>query len=374
MIGDKLKDVSSLTSDTGQDLNKIVIFDPTVTRLQQFNLDTLQLERSLPTNNPGADHSVLYDAGGNYAIDFSAKNMTIFDSEGVAKVNPLRFVGKPKSASFRPSLGLLVVYDDLLSVGMLKLDSNGHIVKSWLTGPDFGNNVTIAAGDIDSLGRLVLGMNNGSIYVVDLEASMTPPQQWASTSFATMLEGIEWLAPVRGDSDRVLVASSDAVNLVNVTTHTVEQTLSVRSSHIVKYSKSVDPHILIKNYSTGKLQVVYVQGGAIQTKDVYYDSNLILQSRLDLVNDNWSFVDATKPEVYDYSVPAEMQGRVINSYQFSSLLAVSTEKVPDKTKLESASQSVFALYTSSPLGYAVNFDLLSGQKGVIKNFNLPYIH
>lgn len=374
IIGEKLKDVTSLNNDVGNELNKTVTYDPTINRIHQFDLNTMKVERSLPVVNSGTDHTVLYDLSGNYVIDFTQKNMTIFDRFDRATNNPIRFVGKPKSAAFRPGSGLLVVYDDLGSVGLLKLDGNGLVQKSWVGGPVIGTNTSIAAGDIDSSGRLVAAMSDGSFCVVDLDQSMTQ-KQWVYTRFNTTLTDIKWVAPIRGQANKVFVAANDKLAIVDVVNQTVDSTVDVETDNIIKYSKSLDGHVLTQQWATwnreAEIKIWYVSGAQILSKSVFYQANFVTHTRLDIANDNWSIVDAQR-SAYNREIPADKRNRVVKQWRFSDLLAVYIEKVPDRAKLELASRSVFALYPNK-LGWAINYDLLNLTKQEAKHFNIPYI-
>src|SRR5262245_59031278 len=70
LIGKKLTDVSSLVAPGGETQSHIAIYDKTVARVHQFDLNANALVRSFPVRNPGLEHYVLYDQPGNYIIDF----------------------------------------------------------------------------------------------------------------------------------------------------------------------------------------------------------------------------------------------------------------------------------------------------------------
>lgn len=372
LVGNKLKGLSSLTGENGEKVNRIVVYDSTVNRLQQFNLDTLKLERSLPSPSPGGVHSVLFDAYGNYAIDFADKQMTLFDFEGKATVNPVRYIGTPISAAFRPSKGLLVMYDDLSSVSVLKIGPKGQLESSWIGGPHI-NSGTIAAGDIDNSGRLVLGMSDGYFNVVDLEQTlMSQDKKWYADHFFSLLEHINWVAPVRGDADRMVVVSRDKISILNVATHAVEAEMPIKSGRILKYGKSPDPHIVLADSRYDFLQIVYYQGGDFKTKEIRYRASHIMETRLDLVNNSWSIIDANS-QSYNSVGKVETYGRKLLSWNIVNMLATTKEDIGDFFDVELAMKSVFTLSTKSPLGYAVNYDLVTGKKSEIPNFNIPFI-
>ncbi len=376
LIGTKLEDMSSLNDDAGNDINQIVVYDQTVSRIHQFNLDNMNIERSLPVLNPGIPHNVLYNLAGNYVIDFTTKHISFYDRLGRPNHNPIRFVGTPISAAFRPSLGLLVVYDSLMSVGILKVNAAGSVLQAGKVGADLGGNRTIAAGDIDDGGRLILALSDGSIVKVDLDAVLsTGVWTLTGTPIATGLTDINWLAPVRGQPNQVMVATKDKMAVIDTLAGTVIGTPTTLNGSIVWRSKGIDAHILTSNYASAGVRLYYVSGSTVLSKQLQRASGGITHSRLDQSADLLTFVTAgsykwRSASLVDGNEPLD---RMIRQWRFSDLDAQLEEKVVDGAKLALARRSVFALMENK-LGWALNYDLYSGAPPVQRRgFNVPYI-
>ncbi len=115
---------------------------------------------------------MLYNLKGNYVIDFTTKHVSIYDRNGNATHNPIRFVGTPKSAAFRPSQGLIVIYDSLMSVwhdANRTKRRNFEEVEGWARSWFKSHH---RRGDIDDGGRLVLALSDNTIVKVDIDATM----------------------------------------------------------------------------------------------------------------------------------------------------------------------------------------------------------
>lgn len=373
LIGSAVQSMSSLQSQDGSSTQKIAIFDETVRRIHEFDLNTMTFLRSHSVSNPSVKHYVLYGASGNYTIDFTTKGITIFNKYGQANKNPLRFQGTPKSAAFRPDLNLLIIYDDLMTVGFLKLDANGEVVKTHTAGAAVLGNLSISAGDISNDGNLVLALSDNSLAVVDVEQTLTQ-KKWIlkpGSPFPTGLSNIKWLAPVRGKNEQVILRSDDKVALIDLNTKTELSSTSLSGRSVQKVSKLVDAHVIF--WDDNNLVIAYADNSQIQTKKFYHSADQILNSQLDLQKDSWSFVD-TK---YNYqTVFNDLNGtkeqRVYKSYRISDMLALNSFPVPSNVQIQLAENFMFALYPSE-LGYATRTSLDSESMTELKLFNVGYI-
>jgi hypothetical protein len=369
-IGEKLQDVSSLTTEDGQSQSQVAIYDQTVARIHQFDLHSLTLIRSLPVDNPSADHYVLYHQAGNYVVDLSMQNLTLYDYQGMAEHSLLNFAGKPKSAAFKPNLGLLVVYDDLNSVGILKINQFGRAEKSWVGGTLVTGTASIAAGDINEAGQLILAMSDNSITVVDLDQTMSSRKWIVTETFPTNLSKITWLAPVRGSTDLILVVSDQTLSLLSLSSQTIVSSFSLSSYKQLAYSKSIDPHIILKR--NNEVVVAYVSGNSITTRSVYQHTGYVAKSRLDLIQDSWIMVGINNESWIWGKSDAEKYNRTVKSWRFSDLLAQYSFNLRDNSVLEIADKSLLSLFPSK-LGYAVYYNMSSGTTQELKGFNIPYI-
>lgn len=377
IIGQKLKDLTSLTAETDSALSKIVLYDKTVDMIHQFDLSKQIVERSLKPKFPGGEHAVLYHQNGNYVIDLYQKYIGIYNKKGELTSPNLGFVGTPKTAAFRPSLGYLVIYDDMSSVIMLKLDANGNIVMAWPAGPVLSSctgtaNSSIASGDIDESGRLILGMSDDTIALVDLDQSMTQ-EKWVCTSFASTLTDLRWIAPVNGAPNQILIRSADKLSLMDVATQSILDSKSLSTSdYSIKTSKAFDPHVLTMSYN--HVTAYFAQNSKIESRTVKYEYQNILSSRLSLANDSWTLVDSNRARWYDFDQPNQFKtDRMLKRYRVSDLYAQEKMALPNEATLEITQTHIFELFPSA-YGYAVYQNLDDDSKVVFSKFNKEFLH
>ncbi|WP_413288647.1 hypothetical protein [Bdellovibrio sp. HCB337] len=377
-IGNPTKSVASLNTPDEGESQSLVLFDKTVRRIHHFDVTNMKHIRSFGVRNPQDDHFVLYGNNGNYIIDLSLKELTIFDKFDQAQHSPIKFQGTPRSAAFLPSKGLVVIYDDLMSVGMMKLGNTGTVLNKWVGGASVAGFSTISAGDLNADGKLILGLNNGSIVVVnDLEKCMDDKSWGNLDPFITGLGDIKWLAPLPQQPNQILVRTQSQIVLLDIVARTQLASYPYSSGdRVMKLSKFNDPHVIIQ--SGNKIRVIYAENSQIkervyipqtQAHEVYY----ILSSNLDLAKDSWSFVDSTEPIQYFFNdVNATQKERRFARYRFSDFLSEENEKVANNTQVELGQGFIFSLYPSE-LGYAVRMDVDSKKKSELKLFNLKYI-
>ncbi len=381
IIGNSVQTVSALRSADGSEAKNIVIFDETVRRIHQFNVTDMTFVRSFAVSNPAEKHYVLYSDLGNYTIDLTSKGLTIFNKYGQANKDPITFQGTPISAAFRPELNLLVVYDDLMSIGILKLDSNGEVIQSWVGGSDIINDLSSSAGDLTETGFLSLALSDGSIAVVDVNQSLAS-RSWvlvAGTPFATTLSNIKWVAPIAGHPEQLLAESSQSLALINTSTHTILSSFDLTGFHVDKVSKIIDPHLFLRGSDGETFKLVYVEGSQVKAKtfyprdNVFFSANHILTSTLDLAKNTWSFVDTnySQPGLFD-DINEIRENRTYKSYRMSDKLAISKLPVASQVQVQLAEKFIFALHPSE-IGYATRTDVNSGEEIPARYFNIPYI-
>ena len=333
----------------------------------------------------GGPHNVLFEPGGNYIIDFSQKHVSIFNKSNQRTDQPLQFAGTPVSASFRPSMGYLVVYDDTHTVGILKLDAQGGVLGSWMSGPMVNGNVTIASGDINDQGKLVLALSDNSIVVVDMDKTIAQNNSsWVIVNqFASGLSDIRWVAPVHDQPTQVLVMTPTAFALIDTTAGQVLGNIAISNSQTVtKTSKTYDPHFLVTSGS--QVSLVYAQGSALKNLPNYETLDNVLSSSLNLAQNSWSVVDTTLKSfviewfgvatsvVYD-DPNAAKKNRTFKRFTTSNLRAVNKFSLPDDAVLRVDQANIFELFPS-PLGYAVNYGIANGSQMFFRRFNKPFEH
>ncbi len=361
IIGNKLRSMTTLSSREGGENKRIAIFDKTVRRIHQFDLSQNTYVKGVSVLQPQLDHYLLYDDSGDYIVDLADGHIAIIESSGHQNVDPLHLPGKPVSAAFRGSLGLLVVLDQLGSIGLLKLDRDGRVEKSWLGGPLFSDGGTLRAGDITDDGKLVISLSDGTVAVVSIESSIEK-RAWDFLSMSPGFSQIDWIAPVRGNPDLIMVKNSTHVALMQLSLQAIlGAPIEINESMLVKTSKLVDPHIVVSSLDGDK--IIYVSDGQLKEKSLYTRRRVLLSSNLNLESDTWSFIDSEG----DDSV-----ARRFKHLKFSSLLAVQNQVVPDHTQAELTETRLFTLYKSE-LGYATSMDIRDNTKHEFKLFNLEHI-
>jgi hypothetical protein len=378
-IGETLKNVSALTGRDGAPKQKVTIFDKTTHKVRRFDLATMAHEKSFDVPLPDLDHTVLYDEGQGYGIDLTSKNLEVFDDNGQLTHVPLQFEGVPASAAFAPEQGLLVVYDSLKAVEIVHITNQGHSIESWLGGPRLNPaaDSTIASGDLNASGQLILGMSDGSIATVDVLASVQQ-RRWIFTLFATTIPHIQFVAPVRSNPDYVMVVGAGEADLVQLSQQTVLDRFTFDNSQLIKMSRGRDPHFVLRYGDETKLVYLSVPNSKtklgtakIQTQTMYAPIRYLTFSTLDLQNDFWSFIDATQTDYYASKDSLE-RGRILKVFRVSDQLAMKTKNLPDRAQLEPTLSSVFALFPSA-LGYAVNYNLFNDGQSELRMFNMPDI-
>lgn len=379
LIGVPLEKISTLSKSDGSDSEQIAIFDETTRKIHQFQLEDMTYLKSYDVPNPGGKHTVLVHDRGNYVVDFSEKNITVFSRNGEAQKNPVKIMGQPLSAAFSSDLNLLIIYDDLNNVGLLQMDPSGQASQSWVGGSLIANQSTIAAGDLLSAGRLVLALKDGQVVVADIAQTLAqkPKPKWIVTqSFNSGLsDKISWLAPVSDNSNQIFVKAGDTIAVFDITTGTQLDSKTL-SGRVEKLSKSTDAHLITREMSNyDEISIYYVQSSKIQTRTLQKQGFSLFSSYLNLTQDQWSFVEASQyisqiqwTNDIDYS----KQGRTLKMIQISDLAALQKVPVPDQTQALLSPSYLFTLYPSE-LGYAKRANILSGETREAKFFNVGHI-
>lgn len=373
IIGQELQTVSPLRTSDGSRAQDVTLFDPVIKRLHQFNLVAMTFIRTVSVLNPNEKHYVLDSGDSKYIVDLSLKHISIFDRNSAANHNPIRFQGSPRSSAFRPDLGWLVVYDDLQSVGVLQLDTDGRVLRSHVFGAVVANGKSIVSGDLLSTGELILALSDNSLAIVDLEASLNAqPRRWVATVFATNLAKVNWIAPLHNRADRLLIKTADEIVLYDLTNRLGIQARTIESDDIYKLSKSYDPHVLLR---TGErsMQLIYSDGNQLLTRsfELLDLAAPVLRSDLDLQRDYWTYVySSVQPRITLFNdINQEEAGRQLVRYRVSDQLALQKKTIDDRTQVHLGPDFMFALYPSV-LGFAKRISIEDSSEIKVEKFNL----
>lgn len=369
-IGEILGGVSSLIAPDGE-TNEVAIFDETTRKIHRFDLGTMSHKTALSVTNPGEKHYVIGDSQGRFVVDLTLKHLTIFDRDGRAQHDPIKLFGKPRSAAFRENLGLLVVYDDLMNVGIVKMSATGLVQSTWVGGPVI-EGATIAAGDVDEAGRLVLMMSDGVIVIVNIDQTIAQ-DKWVFTKFDSGLTGVSWLAPLSGDNGRrVLVRSRSKVAILDLVSETNVSERDVSGETAVKLSKSGDPHVITQAGSS-EITLVYAEGAVLKARKMFKQTPYLMNSHLDVNGDTWTSVETTyQPTIIWNDTDQYRESRALKKYRVSDLRALQYKPVVGKAQIRLAESYIFALFPSE-LGYAVRYNIMDDSARELRAFNLNYL-
>jgi hypothetical protein len=388
-IGNPLQSISSMTTQDGGEAQQVVLFDKLLRRIHQFDLGSMQALRSFAVRNPEQDHYVLNGKNGNYLIDLSLQTLTIYNQYNQANYQPFptKMQGKPKGAYFDPNSGVFVVYDDLQTVGMMTLDPHGEVLKADTFGATVvpGSTATIAAGDVDSSGDLILSMTDNSIVVVDIMKTLSGvgvnANGWnVKKVFTVPLSDILWLAPLPlsapGADQLILARSNDKISVINTNTGTVDSSYTIASGRVEKLSKYADPHAVVRN--DRQATIVFARDGVIETKTFIVTPGpnqiySVLSSTLSLAKDSWSFVDTTTSVRGIFNDLEETHdSRHFKRYALTRGIATHNVAIDNEPQIEISSTFIFALFKDE-LGYAERINVSTEEKKTVQRFNLHYI-
>ena len=317
VIGQSLGQQTTLYNSYGIATKHVFLVDRATNRILGLNTDTMTLDHQFELTNPGEDHYVAVDTNEKFVIDFSKKHLQVINLSGTRYLGTLGFLGTPVSASYNPTARIMIMQDDLYSVGILKFAEDGEITDSWLGGPLLAEGKVITAGDIDKSGRLILSASDGSILVVDIEATLAQ-DAWQFISFAAGLADINWIAPDPSNADLVLAASEYNLGVINISTQTLVDSIELKGTTSAKtgglfykddsfgpsymyddyyekqrtigFSKAGKPHVIARS-SAGAAPVLYYAGadGKIKTHTLqnapegYYRQSFITPDSTELV-------------------------------------------------------------------------------------------
>ena len=260
-IGSTISDEAGLYNAYGIETSTLFIVDQTTDRLLGINLSDLSIKQEIELKEKNSEHYVAMDINEKFAIDFSKKHLTIYGIDGGIYDKPFTFQGTPTSVAYNPFTRTMIMQDTLQSVGIMKLEENGAISKSWLGGPQVSSKKSVVAGDLDKSGRLILSMSDASISVIDIDQTLEK-QSWQSSEFTPGLDVLSWIGPDIQNQDLVLVASSTVIAVVNVATKTVVEQKNIASTSTVKFkSKTGRPHIFTESGGVVSLYFINATGG-----------------------------------------------------------------------------------------------------------------
>ncbi len=357
----------------------VYMYDKRVQLIHKFNLNQMKHLFALKPLYASQSHFLLNPPSGNYLIDMTSTNISIYDHLGQGVHQPVQLRGVIKSIAYDFDQGYLIVHDFNSATSFLKLDPNGHVVDSWTAGPVLGDSRSLLAGDLNSRGELILALSDRKIAIVQVEESLSE-KKWIFTETASPMEkDILWVGMTNEHPESVLIRGRSQAMLFNIDTgeilDQIEIDLSTQS--LLKASKSNVPHfaILDSSESHGKLTLYYVNGTTIGTKSLVRETKPLLFSLLDATTDRWTFIEGPLPDNDDQSVKTVddiLSGRSLHRYRYSDFLSLADLSIENETLTRLSSEHLYLLYPSR-LGLLKRVGLEGSPPTEVRGFNFPYL-
>ncbi len=385
-VGELLTNFSKLANDGGSEQNKIAVFDENVRKIHLFDLNQNKLVstvNAVELSNQDK-HAILFDENGNYIIDIISGGFAITNKQGISQINPIKLSGGPVSGAFRSDLGLLVIYDDVGSVGLLKLTAQGDVIQSWVGGSRLNSlsPAVISAGDLLDNGHLLISMTDGTLADIDIVQTLNQ-KKWIYTSIVTNLPAAAWVSRIPGNSLQVLLRISDdtdhKIYLFDLATKTITDSYLLQG-HLEKSARAIYPHILVSTLDDSSMELIYVENDLIKKikmpyRKVNYQEKILL-SRLNVANDTFSFVESKG--IIDKSADGELllntyrAFRTYKQFRLNDMLLVATTEIPNGTNVEISDKYIFSLFPNK-LGYATNYNIEDKTKFAFEFFNRGFL-
>lgn len=371
-IGKPLQSESAMSDTTGSDRTQIAMFDKSIRLIHEFDLTSMGVVRTFEVAQPEKEHSVLFDQATGMIADFSEAHVDLYDRAGNRTSDPVLMAGNPKSAAYDPVHGYLVVYDDMNSVGVLQIDANGSPIARFTGGPIMQNDLSLTAGDLLDDGSLVVGLNDGTLCRIDINATLAQ-QHWVFTHVATTLGSMNWIAPVHGFTDRVLTMSGSTVALVSLNDGSVISSKPL-TGRLAFQSKIKDPHVIVDDGT--HLTALYTDGSTVRAHSLNLVADMIQGSRLSVSEDTWSLVTSSSQTSWTYAngIETEPKDRVLRKYRMSDLAALKKKPLPDTAQIDVAGHYIFAMFPQAPLGYGQRLDVDDDSVSELRMYNARYHH
>lgn len=384
VIGSPVKPQSAVIKADGTYQNTMVIFDETVKVVHKFDLDTMKKQYSVPVRFPEKKHNLYYADSGQYFLDLSEGHISIYREDGSVTHDPIELVGQPVSVATNFNKNLIVIYDSLQNVGILKMSENGEVQKVLVKGGLVNSGGTILCGDLLENGHLILAVREPSaasdkLVLIDLDKSLEI-QNWSIQKvITTNLTGTSWIARIPGQSFKVMYRALGEIGIYDLGLDSNSK-ISFSGEYLLKYSKLPTPHILVQRSVSSNgtinqyLVAVYPDGGELKQRQLVKKADGILESYLDLDKDSWRIVEIRNSYVdvtWDLNFRRN-EDRKMKSYRFSDLMAVGLVQMPKDTKIQLSDKYAFALYPSE-LGYATRTSVKGDEVVEAKGFNIQHM-
>jgi hypothetical protein len=335
----------------------VVGIDPSIGRLQYFDVSPLRLVRSV--SNPLRDErqAVFTDASLGYSVVVSRHHFAIVRHRGSNETDPVELEGMIRGAAFDPTSGALALWDDAGHIALVTMDSHGQITGAKVRDiPVAGNPLTAATVLND--GRLVMAMGESTIKVADIAASIRDAAWSISATFTVTsnslaARSLAWMAPIPGDPNLVMALDAQRVLTIDVDAQTATAK-DMAGYTVLRAGVEGQPHVVAQTPAQAQsrqVEIVTWSVGllAFETQVVPYGGADLIASSVSVATDKIALIGYTEDGV-DENTPWGFGGRELTLAEWETGAVVAAREIGGPVAIVPTSGSLFLRY-ASPLGY-----------------------
>lgn len=371
LIGDRITRNSGLVQGSNWSGDHFWFHDVVRQRIHKIDVKNFAYMLSLdalPAKNRNTANSLFSPSEADWVVEMTYKDLRVISPDGSILANPFSFQGEPKSVSWDSDTRNLIIYDDLKSVVMSKLTTEGDIAAKAILGSNLDSaaeDSEILTGDLDDQSRLILFMANNQFAVVDFDATISG-EKWIYTTFDLPgITQVDWIAPLKTKNNRALLSSNEGLFLIDyVTQNILDQFNFAENSTIIHRSRNFTPHII---YDSGSVKsVVYPSDDKIQSiKTINFSLMYAVGSSvLDTVKDSYAISYATE-------MNSESIDRV-SRYRISDGLFTSDQQMKNHVGQLIVGEKYAVSIFDSYLGHIQRTDLVTSDQEMLSGFNEPW--
>lgn len=326
-------------------------FDQLGGRLNFVDPAAQTLSFSPRLGNPG--NAWLATKDDRFAFHVSVDTVQIQTSAFQTSTPILKLTGTIKSWAVDFPQGYFAFVDEYFSIGLLQIDGSGQVLKAWTGGPIINGLKTVIAGEMVDGGKLLLLVDDGTLIVVDVAASLEA-KAWKFEQRTLAFNKPSWIGKIEGNGTRAMIYDSIGLHLVDLTNDVILQSVAIRS--YVTPSKNGLDHVYYYDYTTQNLAIVRPDG-----------PDRLLETRVKLVDEKVS-------QTYLSSNNLTVSTASLNVLRFRLSDGLNTGKYTLKGngRLGLSDSYAVAMYDSA-LGAIEIINLENGQSKMFQSFNLPVL-
>ena len=369
---------SSYNGDSGLDQDQIMSVDKFSKKLNIFRLNPFRLERFMSIDLINEKTKISSGRKGDFIFVINEEEYAIIGKDGAVKTNPVELAGNIVGSSYHSNENIFVVYDDLGSVGLLKLSDIGEVDEHWVGEPFLKSTARIESVTALRSGKLLFVLSSGDFALVDTVASIAN-KKWTYTEFSLKAGGddeskirVQWVAETV-EKDNVLLVLSQNNSLVtyDMTTQTVIDEMQINEpTYIGAFYQDV-PHVLSISNDDANEKMLFCH--TVLADGTIFSQPVISGSRMSHISQSYLSTESGELTFIENVIEGkgqELSKYAISRYRIEDSLAVFSRPITLSGKVAVTPSYIFLQY-NSPLGYVERRDYLkAANTQEIKGFNI----